>query len=177
MAVKKPGYTYTGSSEAYTDGKYWYILLKSSGTLTMKRTKTGAQAHLVGGGGAGAAAGGGGAGGKTTTAAGLTLEGGKAYDVTVGAGGEAVSGAYVSGGPGGDTQAFGHRAEGGTGGGSVSHSWNGTVLTVTSDAGSSSADLRGPMPVKGTDYFTTQDQQALVAAVLAALPRGEEVSF
>ena len=66
---------------------------------------------------------------------------------------------------------------GGTGGGSVSHSWNGTVLTVTSDAGSSSADLRGPMPVKGTDYFTAQDQQALVAAVLAALPRGEEVSF
>ena len=67
-------------------------------------------------------------------------------------------------------------AEGGTGGG-VSHSWNGTVLTVTSGAGSSSADLRGPLPVKGTDYFTAQDRSALVDEVLAALPRGEEVSF
>lgn len=70
-------------------------------------------------------------------------------------------------------------AEGGTGGtgGGVSHSWNGTVLTVTSGAGSSSADLRGPLPVKGTDYFTAQDRSALVDEVLAALPRGEEVSF
>lgn len=72
-------------------------------------------------------------------------------------------------------------AEGGTGGtggsGTVSHSWNGTVLTVTSDAGSSSADLRGPMPVKGTDYFTAGDRRAMVDEVLAALPRAEEVGF
>ena len=66
---------------------------------------------------------------------------------------------------------------GGSGSSGVSHSWNGTVLTVTSDAGTSSADLRGPAPVKGTDYFTAAEQQAMVSAVLAALPRAEEVGF
>jgi hypothetical protein len=50
----------------------------------------------------------------------------------------------------------------------ISHSWNGTVLTITSDSGTSSADLKGEMgirgpqgipgeqfkPEKGVDYFT-----------------------
>lgn len=50
----------------------------------------------------------------------------------------------------------------------ISHSWNGTVLTITSDSGTSSADLKGDMgirgpqgipgeqfiPEKGVDYFT-----------------------
>lgn len=48
---------------------------------------------------------------------------------------------------------------------SVTHSWNGTVLTVTSASGTSSADLKGGKgdpgkdgytPVKGVDYFDGQ---------------------
>lgn len=66
---------------------------------------------------------------------------------------------------------------------SVTHSWDGTVLTVTSASGTSAADLRGSQgeagytPVKGTDYCTESDKQELVEAVLAALPAAEGVSF
>ncbi len=55
--------------------------------------------------------------------------------------------------------------------GTISHSWNGTVLTVTSDSGTSSADLKGDTGIRGAqgakgeqykpkygvDYFTTQE--------------------
>lgn len=66
---------------------------------------------------------------------------------------------------------------------SATHSWNGTVLTITSASGTSSADLRGPegpagyTPVKGTDYFTEADKTELVNSVLAALPAAEGVSY
>lgn len=43
---------------------------------------------------------------------------------------------------------------------STTHSWNGTVLTVTSASGTSSADLKGRDgydPVRGTDYWTAED--------------------
>jgi hypothetical protein len=86
---------------------------------------------------------------------------------------------------------------------SATHSWSGTVLTITSAAGSSSADLKGPKgdtgprgfdgptgpkgdtgpkgstgprgeagktPVRGTDYFTDEDQAKIVQDVLNALP-------
>lgn len=68
---------------------------------------------------------------------------------------------------------------------SATHSWNGTVLTVTSASGTSSADLKGDKgdkgdqgkegadgytPVKGTDYFTAADKTEMVNAVIAALP-------
>ena len=65
---------------------------------------------------------------------------------------------------------------------SATHSWNGTVLTVSSASGTSSADLKGSKgdrgepgaagktPVKGEDYFTEEDQQELVEAVLEELP-------
>lgn len=33
--------------------------------------------------------------------------------------------------------------------GNIYHEWNGTVLTVTSDSGTSSADLKGDMGVRG----------------------------
>lgn len=67
---------------------------------------------------------------------------------------------------------------------SATHSWNGTVLTVTSASGTSSADLKGPKgdkgdagakgadgktPVKGVDYYTDADQEAIVQQVIAAL--------
>ena len=34
--------------------------------------------------------------------------------------------------------------------GTITHSWNGTVLTVTSDSGTSSADLKGATGNTGT---------------------------
>lgn len=46
---------------------------------------------------------------------------------------------------------------------SATHSWNGTVLTITSASGTSSADLKGrdgddgKTPVRGTDYWTAAD--------------------
>ena len=46
---------------------------------------------------------------------------------------------------------------------SATHSWNGTVLTITSASGTSSADLKGSTgdpgktPVRGTDYWTAAD--------------------
>lgn len=60
---------------------------------------------------------------------------------------------------------------------SCTHSWNGTVLSVTSASGTSSADLKGEpgqdgspgkdgadgkTPVKGTDYWTVADIQSMV---------------
>lgn len=58
--------------------------------------------------------------------------------------------------------------------GTISHEWNGTVLTITSDSGTSSADLKGEKgdtgirgaqgavgeqykPQKGIDYFTEEE--------------------
>ncbi len=64
---------------------------------------------------------------------------------------------------------------------SVTHSWNGTTLTVTSASGTSSANLKGDAgaagkdgsngktPVKGTDYYTESDKAEIVMAVRAAL--------
>ena len=62
---------------------------------------------------------------------------------------------------------------------SATHSWNGTVLNITSASGTSSADLKGEKgdtgadgytPVKGTDYFTTADKTEMVNLVISALP-------
>lgn len=60
---------------------------------------------------------------------------------------------------------------------SCSHEWNGTVLTIVSASGSSSADLKGEpgkdgtngadgyTPRKGVDYYTEADKQEIVEAV------------
>lgn len=88
----------------------------------------------------------------------------------------------------------------------VTHSWEGTVLTVTSTSGTSSADLKGDpgkdgidgkdgrdgtdgkdgvdgkdgedgkTPIYGTDYFTEAEKNAFVNEVLNSLQRAEEVS-
>ena len=79
---------------------------------------------------------------------------------------------------------------------SASHSWNGTVLTITSANGTSSADLKGPKgdqgiqgiqgekgadgakgadgytPVKGTDYFTEADKAELINLIKSSLSLG-----
>lgn len=40
---------------------------------------------------------------------------------------------------------------------SITHTWNGTVLTVESASGVSSADLKGYTPKKGVDYWNNED--------------------
>ena len=69
---------------------------------------------------------------------------------------------------------------------SATHSWNGTVLTVTSASGTSSADLQGKngdsgkdghTPVKGVDYWTEADKAQMVNDVIAALPDASEVTY
>ena len=80
---------------------------------------------------------------------------------------------------------------------SVTHTWEGTTLNVTSASGTSSVDLKGDQglpgkdgepglpgvpgedgytPVKGIDYFTEADKAEIVASVLAEIPvvGGEE---
>ena len=55
---------------------------------------------------------------------------------------------------------------------SVTHSWNGTTLTVTSASGTSSSDLKGSKgdtPVKGTDYWTDNDKSEIVNDVIEEL--------
>ena len=52
---------------------------------------------------------------------------------------------------------------------SVTHQWNGTVLTITSASGTSSADLRGP---KGDTYSMTEaDWNAIASIVINMLPK------
>ena len=62
---------------------------------------------------------------------------------------------------------------------SATHSWNGTVLTITSASGTSSADLEGARgaagkdgytPVRGTDYWTEADKREIVEEVAASIP-------
>lgn len=44
----------------------------------------------------------------------------------------------------------------------ISHSWNGTVLTVTSDSGTSSADLKGDMGIRGPQGIPGEIDTSLV---------------
>lgn len=62
---------------------------------------------------------------------------------------------------------------------SATHSWNGTVLTITSASGTSSADLEGTRgaagkdgytPVRGTDYWTEADKREIVEEVATEIP-------
>lgn len=67
----------------------------------------------------------------------------------------------------------------------ITHSWNGTVLTITSDSGSSSADLkgpqgdtgiRGPQGVAGKDAISTEELTAAVNGYMDEhLPEGETI--
>lgn len=61
---------------------------------------------------------------------------------------------------------------------SATHSWNGTVLTITSASGTSSADLKGrdgddgKTPVRGTDYWTASDIAEIKSYVDTAILGG-----
>ena len=65
---------------------------------------------------------------------------------------------YFDGAPGKDGQpgAPGKDGTNGKDGVSVTHSWNGTVLTITSASGTSSADLRGPQGPAGEGGGTVE---------------------
>lgn len=123
MATKIPAFTYTGESSAEVKDGYWYIYLKSSGTLKLSYAKT-ADAFLVGGGGGGGWSGapsyewgaGGGGGGYCTTASDLAISANAAYEVTIGEGGARAATYNGAGSAGGTTSAFGKTAEGGSGG-------------------------------------------------------------
>ena len=74
---------------------------------------------------------------------------------------------------------------------SATHSWNGTVLTITSASGTSSADLKGDKgadgaqgpqgepgtagysPVRGIDYWTETDKAEIKSYVDEAILNGE----
>ena len=63
----------------------------------------------------------------------------------------------------------------GANGTSVTHSWNGTVLTLTSSSGTDSVDLKGDKgdaPVKGVDYWTESDISDIKAYVDEAILGG-----
>ena len=60
---------------------------------------------------------------------------------------------------------------------SVSHTWNGTSLSITSASGTSEMDLRGPIGPAGQDYVLTEDDKTAIAnIVIGVLPTAEEVN-
>ena len=78
---------------------------------------------------------------------------------------------------------------------SITHTWNGTSLSITSASGTSQVDLKGEKgeagytPVKGVDYFdgepgpagqdyvlTEDDKTAIANIVIGILPTAEEVN-
>lgn len=61
---------------------------------------------------------------------------------------------------------------------SVQQTDEGAVVTITDKTGTTTATVsNGKTPVKGTDYWTAEDQEAMVQAVIAALPDASEVSY
>lgn len=86
----------------------------------------------------------------------------------------------IQGLPGND----GADGQNGSDGVSVTHSWNGTVLSVTSASGTSSVDLKGETgetgpagpdgytPVRGTDYWTDADKAEIKSYVDEAILGG-----
>lgn len=77
----------------------------------------------------------------------------------------------------------------GKNGTSATHRWSGTTLYITSESGTSYANLKGDKgdngtngkdgkdgadghtPIKGADYFTEADKAEMVASVIYALPK------
>lgn len=53
MATKVPAFTYTGASSSEVKNGYWYIYLKSSGTLKFSYAKTLDACIVAGGAGGG----------------------------------------------------------------------------------------------------------------------------
>ena len=66
-------------------------------------------------------------------------------------------------GPAGKDGSNGLDGKDGKDGVSVSHTWNGTSLSITSASGTSEMDLRGPA---GQDYILTQDDKTEIAGLV-----------
>ena len=98
-------------------------------------------------------------------------------------------------GPQGQAGRDGLNGKDGKDGVSITHTWNGTSLSITSASGTSEMDLRGPAgqdgytPIKGVDYFdgepgpagqdyvlTEDDKTAIANIVIGILPTAEEVN-
>ena len=119
MAKKIPSYEYTGEHEAAADERYWYIYLKSSGSLTFGHEKKMLEACIVGGGAGGESDNGGtdgergGNGGQVKNITQHVLAD-TPYPIVVGSGGAAgIKGAFP--GKGTASSAFGTSASGGEG--------------------------------------------------------------
>lgn len=117
-----PEFTYTGRYQLINDGRRadgtqnWRIKFLTSGRLVFSKVVENLTVFLVGGGGGGAAHGGGGAGGYTTTQN-VTATEGEEYQINVGNGGRGgVKEGDYNGKSGGQSSAFGARANGGGGG-------------------------------------------------------------
>ena len=125
MATKVPAFSFSGTSSSEVKNGYWYIYLKSSGTLKLTYAKTGVGLCVVGGGAGGRKysthldqGGDGGGGGTVLNQTGVSIAGGTVYAITVGAGGalgtwSSEGGWHDEGGEGGDSSAFGYTAAGG----------------------------------------------------------------
>ena len=98
-------------------------------------------------------------------------------------------------GPQGEPGRDGSNGKDGKDGVSITHTWNGTSLSITSASGTSQVDLKGEKgeagytPVKGVDYFdgepgpagqdyvlTEDDKTAIANIVIGILPTAEEVN-
>lgn len=112
MATKVPAYTYSGQSSSEVRNGYWYIYLKTNGTLKFTYTKA-LDVSVVGGGsgGQGRKAGfanrtAGGRGGDVVNRTGMTATAGTGYTVVIGSGGARQQN-------GNSSSAFGVTASGG----------------------------------------------------------------
>ena len=77
-------------------------------------------------------------------------------------------------GPAGKDGSNGLDGKDGKDGVSITHTWNGTSLSITSASGTSEMDLRGPA---GQDYVLTEDdKQEIANIVIGVLPTAEEVN-
>ena len=76
---------------------------------------------------------------------------------------EALRGPQGIQGVPGETGPAGEPGQSGKDGVSVSHTWNGTSLSITSASGTSEMDLRGPA---GQDYVLTQDDKTEIAGLV-----------
>lgn len=116
MATKVPAFTYSGTCSSEIKNGYWYIYLKSSGTLKLTYAKNGVGLCVVGGGAGGEAhgisdrGGHGGGGGTVANRNGIEITGGTEYAIVVGDGGAAGTNGTAS-------SAFGYTAAGGSCGG------------------------------------------------------------
>ena len=93
---------------------------------------------------------------------------------------EALRGPQGIQGVPGETGPAGQPGQDGKDGISVSHTWNGTSLSITSASGTSEVDLRGPIGPAGQDgqdYILTEDDKTAIAnIVIGVLPTAEGVN-